>query len=166
VLLVPLAALLVGSALVARGVWRQPVPWTVIGRSLLASSALVVAFTGLGMAASAFVREPARGLVCILVLWALGVALLDFGVIGAMLRFHISPRLVFALAAVNPVESARLALLSGVTPDLATLGQVGFYLSTRVGAAGLLGIGVAWPACVGLASFGAALSRFRHADVV
>jgi len=166
VLLVPLAALLVGSALVARGVWRQPIPWTVVGRSLLASSALVVAFTGLGMAASAFVREPARGLVCILVLWALGVALLDFGVIGAMLRFHVSPRLVFALAAVNPVESARLALLSGVAPDLPTLGQVGFYLSTRVGAAGLLAIGLAWPTCVGLASFGAALSRFRHADVV
>ena len=166
VLLAPLALLLVGSALFARIAWHQAIPWIVVGRSLLACAALLVAFTGLGMAVSAFVREPAKGIVCVMILWALGVALLDFGVIGAMLRFHVSPRLVFVLAALNPVEAARLALLSGVTPDLASLGQVGFYLATRVGPVGLLAAGVAWPVLVGVASFGAALSRFRHADVV
>lgn len=166
VLLVPLALLVVGSSILARVAWHQAIPWMVVGRSLLTCGALLLAFTGLGMAVSAFVREPARGIVFVLILWALGVALLDFGVIGAMLRFHISPRLVFILAALNPVETARLGLLSGVTPDLASLGQVGFYLSTRVGPAGLFAAGLVWPALVGVASFGAALSRFRHADVV
>src|SRR5262249_53366788 len=145
VLLVPLALLLAGSAVFVRLAWRQPIPWIVVGRSLLTCSALVVAFTGLGIAVSTYVREPAKGIVVVLVLWAICVALLDFGVIGTMLRFPISPRLVFALAAANPVEAARLALLSGVTPELAALGQVGFYLSTRIGSNGLLVAGTVWP---------------------
>ena len=48
----------------------------------------------------------------LILFWVVGVALLDFGLIGAMLTWKLEPRLVFLIAAANPVEAARLALLS------------------------------------------------------
>ena len=83
-----------------------------------------------------------------------------------MLRWRVNPRAVFVLAALNPVEGARLALLSGLTPELSTLGPVGFYLAYRVGPAALYALGVIWPALLGLASWTLALRRFRRGDLV
>jgi hypothetical protein len=102
----------------------------------------------------------------LILFWVAGVALLDFGLIGLMLGWELNPRAVFLIAALNPVEAARLALLSAAEPDLATLGPVGFYLSNRVGATGLLAWGVAWPLAFGCAVWGLALRWFRRSDLV
>jgi hypothetical protein len=73
---------------------------------------------------------------------------------------------VFLLAALNPVQAARLALLAGLSTDLETLGPVGLFLATRVGSGALLALGVAWPALVGSLAWMAALARFRRGDAV
>jgi hypothetical protein len=73
---------------------------------------------------------------------------------------------VFALAAANPVQAARLALLSSAEPTLATLGPVGFFLANRVGAGALFGLGVAWPALVGGLGWWLAWAAFRRGDAV
>lgn len=46
--------------------------------------------------------------------------MLDAGLIGVLLRWRLDPHVVFALAAIHPVEDARLALLSGIDRDLST----------------------------------------------
>jgi len=164
VLVVPLAAVMIGV-----GVWGQlmhddPIPWPFIGRCFAISCSLLLAFAGIGAAISVFVRNPARVITYMLLTWALGVALLDFGLIGLMLRWRLDPHAVFTLAAINPVESARLALLSDLQPDLSTFGPVGFYLASRVGARTLFAIGLAWPAAVGVGAWTVAYLRFRRSD--
>jgi hypothetical protein len=71
---------------------------------------------------------------------------------------------VFTLAVINPVESARLALLADLQPDLATFGPVGFYVANRVGPTALYAIGVAWPAFVGILAWSIAYLGFRRTD--
>src|SRR5262249_13044573 len=98
--------------------------------------------------------------------WAASVALVDLGLIGAMLRWRLPARLVFVLAAANPVEAARMALLSGADAELASLGPVGLYLAVHVGPGALFVLGTAWPALVGAVAFAVALRAFRRGDLV
>jgi hypothetical protein len=128
-------------------------------------SSLLWAFVGLGLWLSAAVRNPARATIYVLLGWALGVALLDFGLLSLMLQWRLSPRLVFALAALNPVQAARLALLAGAEPDLGTLGPVGFYLATRLSPGLLYALGLAWPLAAGCLAWAAGLRRFCRGDV-
>lgn len=163
-LVVPLAAVMV-----AIGAWGQvmhddPMPWQFIGRSLAVSSSLLLAFAGIGAAISVFVRNPARVITYLVLVWAAGVALLDFGLIGMMLKWRLDPHAVFTLAVVNPVEAARLAMLSDLQPDLASFGPVGFYMANRVGPTTLFVLGVAWPAVVGVVSWTVAYLGFVRSD--
>jgi ABC-2 type transport system permease protein len=163
-LLAPLALLLVGMAVVAsaRG---QLVPWGFVGRVVAVSAALLWAFVGIGIAISVMVRQQTRAITYVVVAWALAVALLDVGLIGLMLKWRLDPHAVLTLAALNPVQDARLALLAGLEPDLGTLGPVGTYLSTRIGQGSLYTLGVAWPAVLGTLAWLTALWSFRKGDV-
>jgi hypothetical protein len=93
------------------------------------------------------------------------VVLLDVGLVGLMLRWRLDPHAVFTLAALNPVQDARLALISHLQPELGTLGPVGAYLSTKVGHGSLFLLGVVWPAVLGTLAWTLALIGFRRQDV-
>jgi ABC-2 type transport system permease protein len=165
-LLAPLALAMIGI-----GAWGQlahgdPIPWPFVGRALAISASLLLAFAGIGACISAYVRDPARVITYLVVAWALGVALLDFGVIGVLLRWQVNAQAVFALAIANPVEAARLALLGHLDPDLGTYGPVGFYLANRIGTGALFAIGLVWPATVGALTGWLAYQRFRRSDRV
>ena len=165
-LLVPLAATLVGIGLWGQWSYGDPAPWGFIARAFAISASLLAAYVGIGACISVFVRDPARVTTYLVLAWALGVALLDFALIGVLLRWRLDPHVVFALAAIDPVESSRLALLSHLQPDLATYGPVGFYLATRVGSSALFAIGVAWPATLGVITWSIAYAAFRRSDRV
>lgn len=165
VLYVPLVVIVVGLCLVAAAA-GQAVPWPFVARVLGVSAALLWAFVGIGMALSVFVRNQARAITYVVLVWALAVALLDFGLVGLMLRWQIDAEATFLLAALNPVQDARLALLSGLDSELGTLGPVGVYLSTRIGPQALYILGLAWPALVGTLAWLAALMGFRKNDVI
>jgi ABC-type transport system involved in multi-copper enzyme maturation permease subunit len=165
-LLVPLAVFMGALAVTARGVLDQPVPWAFLGRGLAVCAALTWAFAGVGLAISTAVREPSRAVVYVLGVWALAVALLDFVLVGVLLQWRVPAAVVFAAAASNPVEAARLALLAGASPALDTLGPVGVYLMRWLGATWLWLIGVTWPLAVGTAAWLAARRRFRRGEVV
>jgi len=162
----PLALLIAGLAAWGELAWGQPVPWSFVGRSLAVCASLLWAFAGLGVAISTAVRSPARAMTYLVASWLLGVALLDFGVIGLLLNWDLNPRVVFLLAALNPVGASRLALLSAAEPDLATLGPVGFYLANELGPDGLLALGIGWPLAFGSLTWWLALRAFQRGDVV
>lgn len=165
VLLVPLVVMVMAMGLVAQ-VAGQPVAWGFVARVIGVSAALLWAFVGIGMALSVWVRNQARAITWVVLVWALAVTLLDFGLVAMMLRWRLDAEAVFTLAAVNPVQCARLALLSGLDADLGTLGPVGTYLSTRLGTDTLYLIGLAWPAVLGTCAWLAALFGFRRNDVI
>lgn len=165
-LVAPLALAMIGIGAWGQVVYGDPVPWSFLVRALAISCALLFAFCGIGACISAYVRDPARIITYLVIAWALGVALVDFGLIGVMLRWHVNPHFVFAVAIANPVEASRLALLAHLQPDLGTYGPVGLYLAHRVGAAALFVIGIAWPTFVGALTGLIAFQKFRRSDRV
>lgn len=164
-IIAPVAVLFTAVALWGTLAHGQPLPAAYLGRSLGVLAALAIAFAGIGFLISSVVRHPVRMLTYVVLIWAAAVALLDAGLIGVLLRWRLPAHLVFALAAANPVEDARLALLSGVDRDLSTLGPVGFYLAGRLGDAALYALGVAIPIAWGAVAWLAALVHFRRADL-
>jgi ABC-2 type transport system permease protein len=165
-LIAPLVLVFAALAVASRVLFAQPVPWFFLVRSALVSAALLLCFCAIGVAISALVRTTARALTVWVLVWLACVALLDFGLIALLLRSPLPPRLVFALAALNPVEAARLALLSAAEPDLATLGPVGFYLANELGAGLLFALGVAWPLSVGALVLALAWRAFGRDDLL
>lgn len=166
VLALPLVVLMPALALFGLGAFGQAVEWGFLLRSLCASVGLLAVAVATGLAISVFVRNQARAMTTVLLTWALGVALVDFALIGLMLQWRLPPEAVFALAALNPVQDARLALLSAAEPELATLGPVGFFLAERIGPTGLLWLGVGWPLLLAALLWVIALRRFRAGDLV
>lgn len=164
-LVLPLVVVMIALG-VAAGLRGQPVSWAFLGRAIAVCAALLVAYVGVGLAVSVVVRHPARAMTLVFLIWTASVALLDFAGISLLLQWRLPPRAVFALAAANPVQAARLALLSAAEPSLATLGPVGFYLANRVGAGALLGLGLAWPLAVGAGAWIFGWVRFRRGDLV
>lgn len=165
-LVLPLFTVMLLLGLVGWLAFGQEIPWRFVARSLAVSAALVWAFAALGLAVSVRVRSPARATTYLVLFWVAGIALLDFGLIGLMLSWRLEPRLVFLLAAANPIETARIALLSSAEPDLATLGPVGFYLATQLGPSRLLALGIGWPLVFGCTTWWLALRAFRRQDAV
>lgn len=165
VLFAPLALILFALGFVAAA-FGQVVPWHFLGRVLAVSAALLWAFTGIGMMISVFVRHQTRAITYVILAWAAAVSLLDFGLIGLMLRWRLDAQAIFTLAALNPVQDARLALLSSLDAELGTLGPVGVYLSTRLGADLLFALGLVWPTLLGCLTWAAAALGFRRNDAI
>jgi ABC-type transport system involved in multi-copper enzyme maturation permease subunit len=163
----PLAALFVG-ALVAGPLLdaSDEALAGVVARSLATTGALAWAFLGIGFWISATARSPERATVLALLAWLATSALHDFALVGVLLRFRLAPQAVFALAALNPAEAARVAILSGVDPDLSALGPVGFWLANALGPRLALGVGVAWPALLGTFAMWRARRRLARSDLV
>lgn len=138
----------------------------VVLRSLLTTASLGWAFLGIGMWISSVARSPERATILALVAWLAASALHDFALVGALLRFKLAPSIVFALAALNPAESTRIAILSGVDPELSVLGPVGFWLANTLGPRLALGIGVAWPLLLGSFALWRAERRISRSDLV
>ncbi len=165
VLLAPLVVLMVAVGLFGRVVFGQQIAWSFINHCLILCSALVWAFCGLGLWVSTSVPNTARATMYLLLIWLAGIALLDFALAGMMLQWRLEPRVVFALATLNPVQSIRMALLSSADPELSVLGPVGFYLANRIGTTWLYVLGLGWPLLLGTIAWTGALWRLRRGDV-
>jgi len=158
----PLIALLLVTLLAGA---EEPALASLVARSALVAFALVWAFVGVGLYVSAAARTPERAIVYALLAWLGASALHDFALIGLLLKTRLAPSAVFVLAAMNPVEGARLAILTGIDPDLSVLGPVGFWLSNTLGPRWTLAVGVGWPVALGSACAWAAQRRLRSSDL-
>lgn len=138
----------------------------IVARSLAVTASLAWAFVGIGFFVSAHAKTPERATVLALVAWVTASALHDFALIGALLRFKLAPAAVFTLAAANPVEAARIAMLSAVDPDLSVLGPVGFWIANQLGPTLALAVGVGWPAALGTVALVLANRRLVRTDLV
>jgi ABC-2 type transport system permease protein len=165
-LCLPLLVAMPAMALFGAMAFGQDVPWAFLVRGMAVSTALLLCFVAIGLCISTLVRNQAKALMLTILVWALGVALIDFALVGVMLQWELPPSAVFALAALNPVECARLALLSAAQPELSTFGPVGFFLANKVGGAGLLWAGIGWPLLLGLLAWTWSLGAFRRRDLV
>jgi ABC-type transport system involved in multi-copper enzyme maturation permease subunit len=165
-LIVPLAALMAFLAVTGWAVFGESVPWSALLRETAVCAALVWTFTGLALWVSVSARSQSKALIVLILIWLAAVVLVDFGLIGLMLEWGLNARAVFLLATLNPVEAARMALLSAAEPTLANLGPVGFYLVSRIGVDWLSVIGFLWPLLVGTGAWAYARREFLAGDLI
>ncbi|MBL8898121.1 MAG: ABC transporter permease subunit [Planctomycetes bacterium] len=165
-LILPLWIAMPAMAAIGALAFGQDVPWGFLARGLAVSTALLCCFVAIGLLLSTLVRNQAKALMLAILIWAAGVAFIDFGLVGVMLQYELPPSAVFSLATINPVQCARLALLSAAQPELSTFGPVGFFLANKIGGSGLLALGLAWPLFLGLTAWVWSLSRFTRRDLV
>lgn len=162
----PLVLGLVGVAIAGLVRGGEPGLLFMIGRSLSVSLALLWCFVGIGLWISAAARTPERATVLSLAAWLVSAALHDFAIIGVLLRAHVPTWLVFGLATSNPVQAARVAVLTGVDPELSVLGPVGFWIANTLGQTGALLVGVGWPLVLGTLALWLARRAVAKADLV
>jgi ABC-2 type transport system permease protein len=165
-LLVPFFGLMALLAVTAWLVFGEAVSWSAMLRETAVCAALLWTFTGLGLLVSVSARNQARALIQLILIWLAAVVLVDFGLIGIMLQWGLNAQSIFVLAALNPVEMARVALLSSTDPTLANLGPVGFYLFNTIGPVWLFALGLIWPLLLGCAAWAYARREFLTQDLV
>lgn len=165
VLFAPLVAILALLAGAAAVVGEAPFGALAL-RTTLVTLSLIWAYAGFGLFVSTLSRSPERAVVLALVIWLAGAALHDFALIGVLLELRLEPHAVFLLTASNPVEAARLALLTGVDPELSVLGPVGFWIANALGPKTTLWIGVSWPFVLGSTALSLALRRLNRSDLI
>lgn len=166
VVLGPLLVLLGALPLLGAGLGGEAGLGPLVLRSVALIGALVWAFVGLGFLLSSWARSPERATVYALLAWLVASALHDFALIGLLLQARIAPGVVFALAAANPVEASRIALLGAVDPELSVLGPVGFWLANTLGPRLTFAVGVGWPLVLGGACFVLARRSLARSDLV
>ena len=138
----------------------------IVLRSGAVAVSLTFAFVGVGLWLSVKAPTSERATVYALVTWLVVSALHDFALIGLLLQVHLPARAVFALAALNPVESARLSILSAVDPELSVLGPVGFWLTNALGPAWITALGIGWPLALGALCLAATRRRLLAMDLI
>lgn len=161
----PLLALLLMAA-IAGALLGETALLPLVAKSAAVTLSLTLAFVGIGLWISALAPTSERATVYALLTWLVASALHDFALIGVLLRLRLSPQLVFALAALNPVEAARLAILSSVDPELSVLGPVGFWIANSLGPALTATVGIAWPLALGSVATLLAARRVERMDLV
>jgi ABC-type transport system involved in multi-copper enzyme maturation permease subunit len=135
-------ALALAVAASAGGTPLAPSLLATFGGALVGQTAC---FAALGMLLSTVSRTPEQALVRGLMAWLTAAVLVDFVLLGALLRWSLPPQVVFALATLNPVQAGRVAVLAQVEPDLAVLGPVGTWAASNLGVGATVAWGVGWP---------------------
>ncbi len=167
VVLGPLLALLLVALVVGSTTGEsEPGLVSIVMRALAVTAGLGWAFIGIGFFISTYAKSPERATVLALLAWTTASALHDFALIGVLLRAKLTPAVVFSLAAANPVEAARIAILGAVDPELSVLGPVGFWLANTLGPRLTLAVGVFWPALLGTLALMLAQRRLSRTDLV
>lgn len=107
---------------------------------------LVAAMTAVGFVMTAGARSVSRAVGSAVMAWFGFVVLYDLLLIGSLLVASMSPGMLIAMVAANPVDAMRLLVVLALEPDLHVLGPAGIALVTSFGRAGALTLLVAVPA--------------------
>lgn len=161
----PVLAMVGLVGLLAAGLGR-PLPWDLALRLTLLLLGQGFCFSALGLLVSVRARAPEQALARAMVLWLLAVALIDFALIGVLLRWKLSPYAVFFLAGLNPVQAGRLGILAGTDPDFGLLGPVGTWMAIHLGGAGVLTYAIGWPLLLGAGALALARHGFVRRDLM
>lgn len=143
-----------------------PVGAGLLGQFLALLLGQTLCFSALGMGIGVIARSPEQALMGGLSLWAASAALVDFVLLGLLLRWDVPPQAVFLLAVLNPMQSGRVALLAGLDPGLGTLGPVGTWAATTLGPAATIAFGLLWPVAVGAAALAVSRWAFLRSDAI
>jgi Cu-processing system permease protein len=132
-----------------------------VGLSVL----LAAATLGIGTLFSTLLRARARVVGAAFVAWLALVYVADLGTIGLAVSRHLGAGQVFVLAALNPVQQARIAATLALTDRLDVLGPAGAFGIDAFGATGLVALLVGLLLGTAVASLVAGYVAFRRLPV-
>lgn len=159
-------ALAVACLGIASAMVGEPVPVALLAQFAASLAGQGFCFATLGMFVSVTARSPEQALLRGLLVWMACAVLVDFVVLGLLLRWEIPAGAVFGLAGINPVQAGRIGILAGIDPELGVLGPVGMWATTRLGPSLTVAYGLAWPVLLGAGMLGAARFAFDRRDVL
>lgn len=161
----PLTLAVVGLELAAVA-FGQPIPPLLLLRLLVILLGQAACFSAVGAFLSVTAPSSEQALVRGILVFAACTVLLDFGLVGAMLRWRLEPHLVLALSAFNPIQAGRLGVLAGADQELGVLGPVGTFVTTSIGPVAASTYALAWPVVVAAITWWAARRAFQRRDVL
>lgn len=164
-LLGPLAGSVLALGLVA-ALLGQPVQASLVAVFFAVLVGQGYAFGALGMWMSCISRTPEQALLRSLALWMGTAILVDFVLLGVLLRWDLPPAAVFALAGLNPMQDGRIAVLAAIDPQMGALGPVGTWAITTLGVGPTLAWTLGWPFLLGGIATVAAWRAFLVRDVL
>lgn len=164
-LLLPLVGAVLALALAA-ALLGQPVPGELVVTYLAVLAGQGFSFGALGLWLSATARTPEQALLRSLGVWMGAAVLVDFLLLGVMLRWDLPPGVLFALAALNPMQDGRVAVLAAIDPQMGAIGPVGTWAITTLGAGPTLAWTLTWPLLSGAVALVFAHRAFLRRDVL
>lgn len=157
------AVLLLGLLAAAFG---QPLPLGLLAAFAVLLVGQALCFAAVGMWVGVTARSPEQALLRGLFAWLAAAALVDFVLIGVLLRWHVAPEAVFFLATVNPMQAGRVGMLAMLDPELAVLGPVGIWTVSTLGPTVAAAWGLGWPLALGILAFFGGRRSFLRGDVL
>ena len=156
----------VGGLGLAAAILGQAVAPGLLGAFLLLLAGQGFCFSALGMWISAMSRTPEQALLRALLVWISAGLLVDFVLLGMLLRWDLPAQVVFALAALNPMQAGRIGILAAIDPEMGAIGPVGTWAVVHIGAAATIAWGLGWPILLGGIASLLARSAFVRRDVL
>ena len=163
--MLPMLAAVLGLGLTA-AVTGQPVPLPMLASFAVLLVGQGFCFSALGMWVGVGARTAEQALLRGLSLWVAAAALVDFVLIGVLLRWQLPPYLVFLVASLNPMQAGRVGMLAVLDPELSVLGPVGLWAVTTLGPTWTAAWGLGWPLVLGMFAWWAARRSFVGGDVL
>lgn len=145
--------------------YGEPIPAPVVARLAAVLAGQVICFWAIGALLSVSSPSPEQALARGMGAFLLCAVLLDFGIIGVMLRWRLEPASVLTLSALDPIQAGRLGLLLGADPALGVLGPVGTYVTTTFGPSLTLSYAIGWPLLVAAVALLLARRSFSRRDL-
>ncbi len=164
-LILPIVGSIVGLAAAAAAL-GQPVPVRLVAVFLTVLVGQALVFGAIGMLLSTVARAPEQALLAAIGVWMATAILVDFVLLGVMLRWNLPPMAVFLLAGLNPLQDGRIAVLAAVDPQMGALGPVGTWAVSTLGAGHTLAAAVSWPFLLAVAFSALARREFLRRDVL
>lgn len=151
---------------VAAIAFGAPIPLALLGRLAVVLVGQCACFWAAGAWLSVTAPSAEVALVRGILLLLACTVLLDFGLVGAMLRWRLEPHVVLALSALNPIQAGRLGVLGASDPELGVLGPVGTWVTTTLGPTVTTAYALGWPWVLAAVGAWGARRAFLRRDVL
>jgi len=153
--------------LVVWGLFREyDIPWHLV----FYFSGLLIAmnwcFSGIGILISVMVRRQEQGNALAFLVWLGLIALLDFVLIGLLLRYHVAREIIVGLSLMNPIQVFRVAVIASFDPQLSLLGPSSYLILDTIGTGNFMIFALTYPLLLGFGLSWAGYRRFRKSDLI
>jgi ABC-2 type transport system permease protein len=142
-----------------------PVPWDVFGLYAALLAAMAWCFLGIAMGISAVARSVDVAQGAAFAIWLVLVLFLDLILLGVLVKEHLPPETVVAIALANPLQVFRTAALALFDPELVLLGPAAFVILDAFGHTGYLAWALGYPTLLGTVCAVLGYLRFRRGDL-